>query len=339
MNCFKSCEFGVEQIQERMRVMWRSPHRYSILLWALSIAIPISAPPLRAASFDDDAKTLSTSQDQNSRGAALERIRKGGPDGVTALVKELDGSDPKTRLELIRILVGIRREKNAMPIHETDATELARQARKEKDRSMRAHLVLTLRDLGGPAAVKELERFAAEDPEEIIRRSATDSVAAMPGKEVDFFRKQTKDKSRPVQLAGYVALSELGDKSGREFALQTLKDSTAPGERQDAIWILGEIGNPSDSTLLKQIADSPTEYSTNRFVAVQASKTIELLQVPPINQLAFLMKALDDPSEVIRNWAGNKLSRKSDAGTKVRLKLYMLEPGHKGYKEAANAIQ
>jgi HEAT repeat protein len=291
-----------------------------------------------AETFDDDVRQLS-GPDATKRQTALERISDGGQDAISALVRGLDGVEPKTRLKLIRTLVNIKREKKSLVSRDEDSVELARQARKEADRSMRANLILALKDLGGKAALRELEKFASEDPEDRIRERATYAVASMPGREIEFFRKQIKDKDRQVQLNAYEALAELGDKSGHDFALQILKGPSQVEERGTAIWTIGEIGDPNDSMVLKQIADSKTEDYTNKLLAAQATKTIELMQVPSGEQLSFLIKSLDDPSDLIRNWAGNKLWHRSDALTKSRVKLYLLEPGHKGYKEAAKALE
>lgn len=304
----------------------------ALLLAAMTIPISNSA-----ASSDDDANQI-TSQDTSKRIEASKHLLHGGADAVTSLVKTINGKDRKTKVELIRTIKEIRSENKSLVMHDADAVELAKQARMEQDSAMRGYYLEGVRDLGGAAAIKELKRFASEDPDPSIRGDATHHVANLSPNETAFLKKQATDTDRSVRLAAFVELAQMGDKSGRAPAIQALKSTSSADERYAAIWILGESGNNADRDILKQIAQSNSEEPNSKFLATESLETIELLQLPPSNRLTFLMHALDDDAPTIRHWASNKLAKSTDLLTDAALWAYMAMPGHKGYQEAGHAL-
>jgi len=297
----------------------------------------LSIVPVRAASFDDDVSVIS-GQDSPRQYDAHTHLMKGGSDAMSALVKGLSGKDRQTRIRIVTEIGEMRRENKSLQSHDFDAAEMARQAKSENDPAMRGLLLQGVCDVGGASAVKELEEVASQDTQAYVRRSATHYVANIAPQEVAFFKKRATDPDRIVKLEAYVDLAEAGDSSGRDLAMQVLKSSATDMERHDAIWILGESGNPSDASLLKNITQSQAENAEAKFLATEALKTIELLQVPAANRPSFLLNALDDDSPTVRHWAYLKLYRSPDLLTNTRLRVYLITPGHKGYSEAADAL-
>lgn len=308
----------------------------TVVLGAVCIVLVLTAVPLHAAAFDDDVKIV-TAGSKADQSAAWKRLLNGGNDAIAALVKGLDVQGREAKQRLVGIIDDIRQQNKSLRIPDTVVIELARRARLEQDFSTRAGMALELANLGGPVALKELERFAGEDPNEEIRRDATLYASEITENETRFFKKQTNDKSRLVRLVAFAQLAKSGDASGRDLALQTIKNPANDGELEDAVWLLGEIGNMADSAVLQRVVKSSADDKA-AWLARQALKTIELLQHPPSQRLSFLIQSLDDPSETVRHWAGNKLYFSSDPQKIPLLKKYLSEPGHKGYGEADNGL-
>jgi len=302
------------------------------------VFIVLAADTALASSFDDDAKAL-VGSDQSERAMAQKRLHEGGADAIGALVRGLDDPRREARIRYIETIKEIERSKKKVTPKDSDISELARRARLEPNPGMRRYLLSPLRQSRGATALKELERFATEDPDESIRSEATHYSGELSSGETAFFKKiAATDPSPYVRLAAYLELTATGDASGRAEALRVIASSKKDYERHDAIWILGEIGNPEDVAILTPIAASSTENYEVRNVAHQALKSIELKQYPAIARLSFLIKSLDDPDALVRDWAYLKLWKCPDPLTNVRLRAYLIEPGHKGYKEAADAL-
>lgn len=291
----------------------------------------------QAATYDDDVKALG-GQDYEARKASYEHLQQGGRNAITALVNGIEGSSSERKPKLLDTLRSVKTSNKGLTAKDSDTKALARLAREEKDRSLRYKMIDALRVVGESSAVAELERFASEDPEEKIRAEATHFVATVSGKDIQFFWKQYKDPSRLVRHYAAFELARLGEKSVRGFSLQTLKESNVSDERRLAISTLGEIGALDDAVLLKQLSKSSAERYGDRVLAAHAAMTVELLQLSESGRLSFLIKSLDDPDMMVRDWAYTRLWNFPDPMTKVRLKAYLAESGHKGYKEASDAL-
>lgn len=92
----------------------------------------------------------------------------------------------------------------------------------------------------------------------------------------------------------------LGDRSGREFALQVINGSANDTDRRDAIAIIGYTGNPSDTFLLKQIASSISRPYSDRLAAREALAELSVTRLLPLRRIAFL--------PVLQLWAKVRLS-------------------------------
>lgn len=304
---------------------------------ALICAACLFGASARAATFEDDVASLS-GREATNQGRAVEHLQQGGRDAIPALLKGLDGASREVKLKLLDVLFSVTTSRKGFVAVEKDTRELARLARAEADRSVRYRMIEGVCNLGGEASVVELKRFGSEDSEELIRAEATSFVARASGKDARFFKKQFGDPSRRVRLIAAFYLARLGDKSGRELSLQTLKETASEDERMQAIATLGEIGATDDRALLDRISISSTEPYSMRRRAANAAMTIGLLRISDDNRLAYLMKSLDDPDAGVRDWAYSRLWNLPDAATSVRLRAYLAEPGHKGYEEASKAL-
>ena len=307
-----------------------------LLITLFSIAL--FSPSTKAAPFDDDVNSLGA-PNRPEQSDVRKRLLHGGNDAVTALVKGVDSPNRQTKIEITRTIKQIVSENKSLKIQDAVIKEFARKLRLESDPSMRGDMLGALRDMKGPNSLKELEELASSDADESVRRDATLYAAGISVKEIAFFRKQTKDKSRLVQLLAYSQLARSGDKSGHDLALQTLKGVATNAERHDAIYLLGEIGDSADVPLLQQIRGMHSKTDPDStWLAVQEIKTIELLQLPVNNRLSLLIKSLDDPSMTVRNWAYNKLVESPDPMTNLMLRKYLIDPRNTGRKEAADAL-
>lgn len=290
-----------------------------------------------ANSFDDDVTSL-VGENAAEAKLASERLRKSGSLAIPALINGLDGGDRKTKIMLLDALVEIKQENKKFKARDEDVASLAQRARQEKDRTVRFRMINAVREVGATSAIAELERFASEDSEEKIRAEATHYVASVSGKDIQFFRKQFKDPSKLVRHYAAFELARLGDASGRDLSLRTLRESAVSDERRLAIATLGEIGTTDDVGLLKQLSQSAMENYGARVMASHAVMTIGLRQLSERDRLSFLIKSLDDSDAMVRDWAYTRLWNLQDPTTSARLKTYLAEPGHKGYKEATDAL-
>ncbi len=291
--------------------------------------------PAAADSHDQDVQALDKRPEQR---AATDRLLQASADSIPALLNGLMSSSQQVKTKSLWILRQIRwktKSLNDDPI----ATAIGNTARMEKDPALRRNMALAIGDLHGPAAVKELKRLASEDSDTEVRRIATHRVATVSSeKEFQFLRKQSADTSVVVRLAAGIELASLGDPSGRDLALKTVKASTDLGERSEAFDLLGAVGNPNDAAILKNAAESKTENFHSRYVAFRAYRHHQLIQLPSGERLDYLIKALDDPSADVRDCMYIELYHSPDPNTNSRLRKYLGEKGHVGYVEAAKAL-
>ena len=186
-------------------------------LLTLSLLLLLSGKA-RTASFEADLNSLK-GEHPASRKAAIDHLHKGGRAAITAVVKGLESADAKSKGMYLDLLRSIKNKNKGLTASESDTKALARAGRGEKDRSIRYRIIDTLRDVGDPSAVAELERFAGEDSEEKIRAEATHFVGSRSGKNLGFFKKQAKDPSPLVRRYAEFELARLGDKSVHDSAL------------------------------------------------------------------------------------------------------------------------
>jgi HEAT repeat protein len=310
-----------------------------IVLAACTVCAVISvlALDVQASSPDEDVQSLG-SPDQSKQKAASDRLMRASKDSIPALLNGLESSSRRVRAQSLWVLRQIRwklKSFNDDPV----ATELGKKGRVEKDDGLRRDMVLALRDLRGTATVRELKRFASEDPDIEIRKMATHLVANISqDNESEFLKERTSDGSTTVRLAAYTELAKTGDSSGRNLALRTIASSNDIGERSEAFDLLGAAGDPADASVLKNASESKAENFHSRYTAYRALWHHQLMEIPSGQRLDYLIKALDDPSEGVRDCAYIELYHSPDPNTAPRLKTYLSEKGHAGYKEAANAL-
>jgi HEAT repeat protein len=307
-----------------------------MLAVGLSMAV-VSTSAAKPPSYAKDVDALFGHDGKAARRAATS-LSAGGPEAVSELVRQLPHRSHSEQTAILQMLSGISRRGKSALAKESDITQLGELESREADRSLRYHYVEAIGHCGGGAAVEELKRVASTDSEERIRYSATHLVGTLTNDDVAFFKKQLTDKSAPVRLAAAFEMARRGDASGREIALKALTPGKDSFQTYPAIATLGEIGNPRDIPALEEVvADHSASYGTKR-MASNAIRTIKLLQIPPESRLDALMKDLDDDNEAVRSWAYSRLWNLPDPTTSSRLKTYMSESGHKGYKEASNAL-
>lgn len=284
---------------------------------------------------DKDVSALGSS-DEVAKQQAQTRLMNGGSNAVPSLLNGLDGgnSEQKSRAAyVLRYILWKTRSLVSDPI----AIAIAHKARTEPLWTSRDDMIATLRVMKCAAAVKELKSFAANDPSEYVRRDATHFISDVAqGDESPFYKAQVNDKSTLVRLAAYIELAKTGDVSGHAFALKTLKTSQNPGEREEALDVLGAIGDSGDSLMLKEISESGTDDA--RFKALHAYRKVQLHQLAPSDRLPALIKALDEESPEVRRWAYYELYHSADPNTNAALRKYISEPGHRGRKEAQDAL-
>lgn len=304
---------------------------------AQALVFLLLAVSSRAASYDDDVVSLIGSG-AKSRKEAMEHLSIGGRPAISAVVNKFEETSRENKLKLLDALRSIKSSTKGLEANSADTKILARIAREEKDRSLRFRIIDAISDVGDDSAVAELERFASEDSEERIRAEATRFVGRRSRKHIAFFKKQAKDSSPLVRLFAGFELARTGDKSSHDSAVQILKNSKDNDERWMAILILGESGTAADGALLRQLSEGSKDIRSTRILASKAAMTIDLLQLPERERLSFLVKSLDSTDALVRDWAYSRLWNLPDPATTSALKKYLAEPGHRGYKEAADAL-
>ncbi len=309
-------------------------------LLALSVfANAGTASDMPSAPSDQDIKNLGSATPAERKNAE-QHIRKSGPGAVQPLLGGLDDANQTVRERAAWLLRQIKYEFKSLP-NDMVAKEIGRRVHSEKDHKVRMEMVNALRDYAGPVAVRELKQVAIDDPDWDIRLYAIHHAASAlgdPSGEDAFFKKKTSDSNKAVQLAAYFELAGYGDKSGRDLALQTLKTSTDWYERREAVGVLGAVDNPDDLSVLQSIIDQKSTDADLRSRVVYEYKNIQLAQIPANLRLNYVINALDDTSWFVRHWAYLRLWKFKDPDTNSRIQKYLNEKGHRGYEEAANAL-
>lgn len=285
------------------------------------------------------------SRDPTTQRKAREALTSGGRASVPELLKGLDSANERVKIQALTILREIRFKAKTLADDQI-ADYIGRKAANEPDSLTRMHMVNTLAGLKGASATRELKRFASEDPQDPVRVIAMGSISRVSmGDESAFFRSQLKDQHEVIRLVAYLELAKSGDQSGRDVALKILERPPTKGRspydaettREAAIAILGYIANPADISRLKALSESSAESARCRTSALFSYHRAQSLQLSPDQRLDALMKALDGTPDQ-RFWAAGELSRSKDPRATSRLKQYLNESGHLGYRQAEDAL-
>lgn len=305
--------------------------RNIMILLATFALVSIFATVSRAAP-DDDVKALGSSKSSEQEGAS-ERLRKAADKAVPALLKGLDDSSEQVKIKSLWVLRQIKTASNDLV-----AASIGLRRRSEKSKAIRIQMVQTLRGFPGGAAQRELKGFVNEDADEEVRWLAIHHLGRVSKNENQFMKQHVNDPSHLVSLAAYTELAELGDKSGRDIALQTMNAQGSSAERMEAMDLLGTIANPNDVSMLQALSTSSKGNNDSRYRALCAYKRIQLRQLTSSDRVPHLLKELDDSDVATRDCAYVELYNSTDPQTNTMLKKYIKEPGHRGYREAQNAL-
>lgn len=298
-----------------------------LLIDVVSLAAPTFAAP--SSSDDADVRALVSSARENQV-AAERRIVKRGIESVPALLKGLDDPNVKLRRRCLRLVEVIR------PSSPGYIALLTRRAHAEPDPSIRRQYLGVLRLTHTDQAIREIEQFAEKDPDSSVRLVAISQITLLAArKEEKFLRRRLKaEPDLEVRLRIYRALATLGDKSGRNLAKRVLNRSTGYNERIDAVKVIGAIGDPNDIPYLKSFEENPK--ADIHFYARDARRHIELLQMPESQRLPYLINALWNPAQNVRDWATDELAQRapSDPATIKALKHIAARPECPGWQDA-----
>jgi len=218
-------------------------------------------------------------------------------DKVDEAIRRLEGEG--TRKEAIRDI-----EKIGKPA----GPSLIRTAKDEsKDQNTRISAIMLLGKIKAEQARDSLEEILEKDEDKFCREASAIGLGRLEDKRARPKLKQAlSDKSGNVRMRAAWALAKIGDGSGYELALETIKGKDVTAQLL-AIDALEAIGNKEAIPILKQNLESENVWT--RIHSKLAIKRLEMLGLSEIERLNFLKETLKDEQFEVNNWAAIELGK------------------------------
>lgn len=221
-------------------------------------------------------------------------LRRLGPVAMPALLDELDSPDPHLRWEAAQLLM-------ALPEPPTGALiRILGEFMDSADVAGRRRAVGALGDLAGPEVRPLLER-AIRDADPLVRRAAVARLGGLGDpRAADALVQQWQSETDPdTALATLRALADLAPSA----AIPTLIDALAADDRdvrQEATFLLAEIGEPAVDPLIRALNARPAEIDLEGALRVleRAGATARADGRAPANLARAYHRMLVEPHEV-----------------------------------------
>jgi len=178
---------------------------------------------------------------------------------------------------------------------------------KSKNQNMRISAIMLLGKIKADRARQSLEEILEKDEDKFCREASAVGLGKLEDKRAKPKLKQAlNDKSGNVRMRAAWALANMGDGSGYELALETIKGKDITAQLL-AIDALEAIGNKEAITILKQNLESENVWT--RIHSKLAIKRLEVLGLSEIEKLSFLKETLKDEQFEVNNWAAVELGK------------------------------
>lgn len=177
---------------------------------------------------------------------------------------------------------------------------------KKKDSDARVSAIILLGRIKASEASPDLEAILEEDNDKFCREASAISLGNLGDrKAIPKLKQAMKDKSGNVRMRAVWAMAKLGDKSGKQLALETIKEGKDATHKLLASEALGEIGDKDAIPELKENLKSP-DVRTRWFSKV-AIKKIEMARMTVAEKIKELEKTLN--GDDMNNWAAIELAK------------------------------
>jgi len=178
---------------------------------------------------------------------------------------------------------------------------------KSKNQNMRISAIMLLGKIKADRARESLEEILDKDEDKFCREASAIGLGKLEDKRAKPKLKQAlNDKSGNVRMRAAWALANMGDDSGYELALETIKGKDITAQLL-AIDALEAIGNKKAIPILKQNLDSENVWT--RIHSKLAIKRLEMLGLSEKEKLNFLKETLKDEQFEVNNWAAVELGK------------------------------
>ena len=178
---------------------------------------------------------------------------------------------------------------------------------KSKKQNTRISAIMLLGNIKAERARESLEEILEKDEDKFCREASAIGLGKLEDKKAKPKLKQAlNDKAGNVRMRAAWALANMGDDSGYELTLETIKGKDITAQLL-AIDALEAIGNKKAIPILKQNLDSENVWV--RIHSKLAIKRLEILGLSEIEKLNFLKKTLKDEQFEVNNWAAVELGR------------------------------
>ena len=178
---------------------------------------------------------------------------------------------------------------------------------KSKKPNVRISAIILLGKIKDEQAREPLQEILEKDEDKFCREASAIGLGKLGDKKaIPKLKQALKDKSGNVRMRAAWALANMGDGSGYELALETIKGKDVTAQLL-AIDALEAIGNKEAIPILKQNLESENVWT--RIHSKLAIKRLEMLGLLEIEKLSFLKATLKDEQFEVSNWAALELGK------------------------------
>ena len=178
---------------------------------------------------------------------------------------------------------------------------------KKKDQNSRISAIVLLGRMNAEESGADLEKILEKDEDKLCREASAISLGNLGNKKaIPKLKQALKDESGNVRMRAVQSLAKLGDKSGKQLALDTLtKENDVTGKilAGDA---LEAIGDKNLIPILRQYDNDNNVWT--RVYTNLAIKKLEMVGLSGSEQMQYLKKALNDSQNVVNQWSVLKLA-------------------------------
>jgi len=175
---------------------------------------------------------------------------------------------------------------------------------KEKDQDSRVSAIILLGKLKDGESEIDLENLLEKDEDKFCREASAISLGNLNDKKaIPKLKQALKDESGNVRMRAVWALAKMGDKSGKQLALDTIQKEKDATHKLLAAEALGEIG---DKDIIPELEENfKSSDIRTRWYSKVAIKKIGMANMDEQSRIKYLEKILN--SDEMNNWSAVEL--------------------------------
>jgi HEAT repeat protein len=206
---------------------------------------------------------------------------------------------------------------------------------RKNDRNSRVAAIALIGRIKDDEATEDLEGLLENDGDQLCREASAMALGNLGNrKTIRTLKNALKDESPNVRMRSVWALAKLGDTSGKELAMQAIREEENATEKMLAAEALGAVG---DKSCISELQQNPSNSNLAvRWYSKVAIKQIEMSSMSESEIIQYLAGILNGPN--MNNWTSVQLAMIGTPEAVKALKDIAADPHSNGQPAAQKVL-